>query len=122
MTKKNVLTGAVLAMGIVMVFLAGYVWIGSWTYSEGDRTGIITKFSYKGFPIKTWEGELLQGGIGEGGGNVWEFSVSEPEIVKKVQKAQRTTDRWTLHYKQQLFVQSWKGKTSHFVVKVQKAE
>jgi hypothetical protein len=30
------------------------------TYSDGDRAGIVTKWSHKGFIHKSWEGQLLK--------------------------------------------------------------
>jgi prepilin-type N-terminal cleavage/methylation domain-containing protein len=60
---------------------------------DGKRVGTITKFSYKGLFVKSYEGELNMGGIrnstdSEGKhsvvANVWEFSCSNPEVAKKL--------------------------------------
>ncbi len=42
------------------------------SYSDGDRTGQLVKFSHKGIILKTWEGEINQG---ISGGQVFAFSV-----------------------------------------------
>lgn len=63
-------------------------------YSSGVRKGVIQKFSQKGFVNKSWEGELVQEGIGtQGQGstrtltNVWKFSVTDANVAAKVDQA-----------------------------------
>lgn len=118
----------IVAISTVIFMLAGisYIWITSagWTYSEGSRAGTITKFSYKGSWIKTWEGELAMGSIEQGGQREkWEFSVNEDEdgkgIVKQVEDALDSGRRVKVYYRQQRSAQSWKGATTYFVTKVE---
>ena len=105
---------------VVIAFCYGYVAFGGMTYSEGDRIGTIVKFSRKGTFVKTWEGELHMGGITEGGvPSVWEFSVDDEEAIKQVDEAQ-SWGRVKLHYKEQMWAQSWRGATSYFVVGVER--
>ena len=63
-------------------------------YSDGARTGTIVKFSRKGLAIKSWEGEMVLGGMKMSSGerpqlvaNVWEFTVKDDGPVAAVQKA-----------------------------------
>lgn len=62
-------------------------------YSSGFRDGVVTKFSYKGGLSKTYEGELVMGGIRTGvnsegtrtsTANVWAFTVdaTEKQIIE----------------------------------------
>ena len=62
--------------------------------SDGKRIGVLTKFSYKGLFIKSYEGELNMGGIrnkvnNDGNrsvvANVWEFSCSNPLMAEKLE-------------------------------------
>lgn len=62
--------------------------------SDGKRVGVLTKFSHKGVFVKSYEGELNLGGLRNGmdsdgnqtvTANVWAFSVSDPNIAKKVE-------------------------------------
>lgn len=78
--------------GIIIAMLAGAV-AGFAGESEGKRVGVLTKFSYKGLFIKSYEGELNMGGIRnytDGNGrrgtvaNVWEFSCSNPDVAKQL--------------------------------------
>ena len=49
---------------VVFVLLIALVyWKYFFTYSEGNRTGLLQKFSYKGTIFKTYEGELILSSI-----------------------------------------------------------
>lgn len=72
--------------------------IGNGNYSEGYRSGLVSKFSNKGNIYKTHEGELVQGGLrttrdfdGNTGvsGNVWAFSVDNDNlsVIKDIETA-----------------------------------
>ena len=113
------IVGIILLLGFCV---RGCVYVGTFTYSEGERTGTIAKFSRKGFFIKTWEGELHQGGLDQGGvAKVWSFSVNDPAVIEKIHEAQRSGGHYTLKYRQQLVQQSWQGETDYFVTDVIKA-
>jgi len=124
--KKRSIKPYLYILGVLLILgfgVRGCIYVGSFTYSEGERTGVITKFSNKGMMIKTWEGELNMGGFDTGGtASVWAFSVDDPTIVEKIQEAQRTGGRWTLHYRQQFVQQSWRGATEYFIIDVVRVE
>ena len=73
-------------------------------YSEGDRTGILYKLSYKGLVWKSWEGELLLGGSKstEQGvvANTWAFTIVDPSLVKSAQAYEKSGSPVTVHYVQ----------------------
>lgn len=89
-------------------------------YSEGERAGLVTKFSHKGMFCKTWEGEMNLGGMREetqtnasSDGksfttstamvpNVWKFTVTNESLVRKVQAALADGKRVTFAYTQWL--------------------
>jgi hypothetical protein len=121
MKKKLIFIGVPVLLILAVAY--GYVAFGSITYSEGDRVGTVAKFSHKGVAVKTWEGELHMGGITEGGvPKVWHFSVDDGKIVKEIQDVQTWGGRVKLHYKEQIWTQSWRGATPYFVVGVEKLE
>lgn len=118
-TTKQMVTGV--AIAILSLLLVGYgcSTVCSWTYSNGERSGVVVKFSHKGFPLRTWEGELAMGGMVTGGTPiVWQFSVDDPAVIEKIKSAARSGQRVTLEYRQQVMTQSWKGKTPYFVTNV----
>lgn len=74
-------------------------------YSDGERAGVVTKFSRKGLLIKSWEGEMALGGIttdveGNAVANVWRFSVRDESLIEKLRTAQSSGKRTTLRYTQ----------------------
>ena len=55
---KKFLTWFIIIFLVVITFLV--YWFYYNTYSEGNRSGILQKFSKKGSVFKTYEGELAQ--------------------------------------------------------------
>ena len=113
-------------LAVVILLFIIMLWIFSWTYSEGTRSGQLIKFSEKGVVFKTHEGELNLGGLRTGNandgleGNLWQFSVLDENIVKELEKAEGK--RVKLGYKQRYKAMSWQGDTDYFIVKVEVIE
>ncbi len=90
-------------------------------YSDGTRTGIITKLSHKGLFSKTWEGEMNLGGMVNGGGdkgmvaNVWKFTVEYDSIINTVKEAAADGRRVTLIYHEWLKRPVFKTDTGYMV-------
>lgn len=65
-------------------------------YSDGARSGMIVKFSRKGVAIKSWEGQMVLGGMKQTTNsdgqtslvaNTWDFTVRDDGPVAAVQAA-----------------------------------
>lgn len=102
---KKFLTSVLIA-GVVY---SGYV-LGSSTifghYSEGERTGVVTKLSHKGLFCKIWEGELAMQNVKIGAdsvGNTFEFSVTDDAVREKIQAALDGGKTVAIQYAQDLF-------------------
>jgi hypothetical protein len=69
----------ILAVIIPLVVLMIYSWLSlHWDYSNGYRSGLLQKFSQKGWLCKTNEGELLQTvGVNP---TIWNFTVRDDEM------------------------------------------
>jgi hypothetical protein len=114
----------ILGLGIfalVLSFLGTKV-----AYSEGERAGVVSKFSKKGFIFKTFEGELNVGAQGQAGNmtnNLWAFTVDseDPVVVKKLEDAMLSGKRIRLHYEQRYLKFSWMGDTEYFVTRADQA-
>lgn len=108
----------------LLVIVAGffaYYFICGLTYSEGTRSGILTKVSKKGFVFKTYEGELIIGGMNQGDGailpaTVFKFSVTDGKVYDRLEAEQGK--KLVLHYKQVLKNFFWQGETDYFVHEV----
>jgi hypothetical protein len=117
-----------LAWVTALVLLGLVAWvliILYYPYSDGTRTGIVRKLSYKGYVFKTWEGELQMSGFltpMDGtqiatGGNLWNFSVDNDrqDVVIALKEAESTGKRVTLHYVERLRQFDWRGDTKYFI-------
>jgi hypothetical protein len=107
---------------LILTFLV--LWFSTkMSYSEGDRAGVVSKFSEKGFVLKTHEGELNVGAQGDVGNMAvvpWSFSVAnnDPEIIKKLSDSMLSGKRVRLHYEQKYLKYFWLGDTEYYVTKV----
>jgi len=94
-------------------------------YSQGERTGTVTKVSRKGLIWKSWEGQMALGGFraAENGAgvvsNVWEFSTTDYALALELQAASEAGEPITLRYHEWLSGPVWL-ETSHEVEGVKK--
>jgi hypothetical protein len=74
---------------ILAVLLAGlWTWFSlSFAYSEGERAGVLQKFSRKGWICKTYEGELAQYVVGGVAPQIWYFSTRDEKLAQKLSAA-----------------------------------
>lgn len=91
--------------------------------SQGERTGTIVKFSHKGVFWKTHEGELNTGAVKQVGKDgavtsTWEFTVTDPEVVRQVEEAQRKGGTYTLKYRQVMNPKPWNGSSGYYVTQI----
>ena len=70
---------------LALVLVGAWTWFTlSWSYSEGERAGILQKFSRKGWICKTYEGELALYIVGGVAPEIWYFSTRDPELAKQL--------------------------------------
>jgi hypothetical protein len=114
------------AVALVLLISVAYILVVLfYPYSDGTRSGIVRKLSYKGYVFKTWEGELQMSGFlapMDGtqintGGNLWNFSVDtdKEQVIKSLKEAESTGKRVTLHYVEHLKQFDWRGDTKYFI-------
>jgi len=76
------------ALTLMVLLLIGFgVWTWfslSWSYSEGERAGVLQKFSKKGWICKTYEGELALYVVGGVAPQIWYFSTRDEEVAKRL--------------------------------------
>ena len=86
-----------IALIVVAVLAAAWTWFSlSWAYSEGERAGILQKFSKKGWICKTYEGELAQYVVGGVAPQIWFFSTRDEKVAGQLSGAVGSQIR--LHY------------------------
>jgi hypothetical protein len=91
-------------------------------YSDGNRVGTVSKFSYKGIVCKSWEGQLAMDNFvrdaNGGTSNTFDFSVTDPAVVKQIQAAQDSGERVKLTYDQWLINNPCTSSTDYYITAV----
>ena len=116
---------ALRALLLIAILVAGFVlysWLVlTWSYSEGERAGVLQKFSRKGWVCKTYEGELAISIVPGVTPTIWDFSVRDEAVARQMDQA--IGKRVVLHYKEHRGVPSeCFGETSYFVDSVRLVE
>jgi hypothetical protein len=90
----------------------------NYTYSNGDRSGILQKFSKRGWICKTWEGELLMSAVPGSAPEKFLFSVRSDSVANEINKLNGRSV--ILHYEEHRGVPTnCFGDTDYFVTGVQ---
>lgn len=71
----------------VLLFVLYTVLAYNWSYSAGDRSGILRKFSSKGWLCKTWEGEVAMTTVPGVMPELWAFTVRNDSVASRVNAA-----------------------------------
>jgi hypothetical protein len=99
-SKKCNQGAAKLAIVVAVLILAlpiVWTWLTlNWSYSEGERAGVLQKFSRKGWLCKTYEGELAQYIVSGVAPQIWYFSVRDEQVVAQMRTV--VGSRVQLHY------------------------
>lgn len=103
---------------VALLVFGLYLWvILSWAYSEGERAGILQKFSRKGWLCKTYEGELAISIVPGVTPVIWNFSVRDESLSPQINAA--LGKRVVLHYREHRGLPTaCFGETSYFVTGV----
>ena len=104
---------------VILLVLGGYFyWKYYFTYSSGNRYGLLQKFSHKGNVFKTYEGELILSSV-RGNANVpiasekFFFSVTERRVADRRMDLQ---GRYvTVHYREKNGSIAWRGESRYIV-------
>ena len=97
------------------LLFALYIWATlSWSYSTGERAGLVQKISQKGWLCKTWEGELIMVSMPGTQAEKFYFTVRDEALAKRITAAAGT--RVKLVYEEHKGVpSSCFGDTSYYV-------
>src|SRR5678815_1551371 len=86
----------------------------SFSYSAGDRIGYVQKLSRKGWICRTWEGELAMTPVPGSAPQMFDFTVPDPAIAKKITELEGK--KVALHYEEKRGVpSSCFGETHYFI-------
>jgi hypothetical protein len=89
-----------IALGVLVIpFVLFSLYVGlmlAWSYSDGDRAGVLQKFSRKGWLCKTYEGELAMTTAPGVAPVIWDFSARDIRVVPQLRAA--IGKRVVIHY------------------------
>ena len=75
---------ALLLLSPILVLALYTVVVLNWSYSDGDRSGYLQKFSRRGWVCKTYEGELAMSSVPGVAPTIWTFSVRDTDVAGKL--------------------------------------
>jgi hypothetical protein len=109
---KWYLLGFVAALAALAVLYTMFMlW---WSYSDGERAGVLQKFSQRGWVCKTYEGELALYVVAGVAPQIWNFSVRDAAVAAELGKTVGQNVR--LHYREHRGLPtSCFGETDYFV-------
>ena len=101
---------------IFLMMLCAPLLAGCYEVSSGERVGTVVKLSKRGYFCKTWEGQMLLGGLrkqtnlsSDGKStttsmvaNTWDFTISDEKVLPAIQAALDSGDPIRLQYRQEL--------------------
>jgi hypothetical protein len=103
------------ALVLITLYTLFMLW---WSYSDGERAGVLQKFSKRGWICKTYEGELAMYIVGGVAPQIWDFSVRDKATADALTKAVGRQVR--LHYSEHPGLPTnCFGETDYFVDKVE---
>lgn len=117
-----------IAVILLLLGIAVFVFLNIANYSSGFRAGVPTKISKKGLIIKTHEGTMNVGGLtntAEGAiPTTWDFTVrkSADSVIHKIDEAILKGHRVKLQYNEKYVRFFWLGDTKYFVYDVEVLE
>jgi hypothetical protein len=119
--KRRRTAGKVITI-VLLVFIAVFAlfiwWNYYYTYSDGNRYGLLQKFSRRGNLFKTYEGELILSSV-RGNQNVpiasekFYFTVTDDNVARKLSDLQG--QGITVHYKEKKSAAFWRGDSPYIV-------
>lgn len=114
MLRKTILS---VLLAIVVFTSAYFMFLYYATYSDGDRSGELIKFSRKGVFFKTYEGEISQG---ISGAKIFTFSVldNDAEVIEQLKSLQGNYVKVSYIERYKTF--PWWGDTVYFITKAEK--
>jgi hypothetical protein len=104
--------GTLLVLLLLFTLYVGLMF--AWSYSDGERAGILQKFSRRGWFCKTYEGELAMSIVPGVTPTIWDFSVRDESVVPRLSAA--LGKRVVLHYTEHRDIPTTCfGQTNYFV-------
>ena len=109
---------SILLIAVISIFAFWFWWNFYYTYSDGNRSGMLQKMSHKGNIFKTYEGEMVLNSFLINGtvpisSEKFYFSVAEETLGKKLGQFEGL--RLVVHYQEKKGTLPWRGDSKYIV-------
>ena len=115
---RRLLRAFLVGLVALVAGIALFAWLAlKFEYSNGERAGVLQKFSRKGWICKTYEGELALYVVAGVQPEIWNFTVRDPHLAEALAAA--VGQRAQLHYAEHRGLpSSCFGETGYFVDRI----
>ena len=108
----------IIVVVVLLALAAFFYWKYFFTYSDGNRFGLLQKFSRKGNLFKTYEGELILSSVRSNAAvpiasEKFFFSVSDDKVATQLMNLQGQSI--TVHYQEKKGTLVWRGESNYIV-------
>ncbi len=89
---------------------------------QGEKNGTITKLANTGLFCKTWEAEIIRGGLNSGSGVIgaaFDFTIEDDALLKKVQQAFDQQREVRIHYRTEVVTFCRSDSSDHFLTSIE---
>lgn len=98
------MTSKFLTVLLALTFLSGLSGCGLNTSpGSGDKIGQIVKVSKQGMLVRTWEAQLIRGGMNGGSGSFgtvpFDFTIEDDAMAKQAQEYMQNQEEVIIHYR-----------------------
>lgn len=106
----------------LLALLPLFLLSGCWDMGGGEKIGSVTRLQRTGVFCKTWEGEIIRGGLNSGSGvvgNAFHFTVEDDALAQQVQKAMEAQQEVKISYRVEGVTLCRSDSNSHFLTKIE---
>ena len=107
---------------IFTALITTFLLSGCWDMGGGEKIGSITRLQRTGAFCKTWEGEIIRGGLNSGSGvvgNAFHFTVEDDTLAQQVQKAMEAQQEVKITYNKEALSFCRSDSDSYFLTKIE---
>lgn len=108
--------------GVVLVLTSSLTLTACWDMGDGEKIGSITRLNRMGAFCKTWEGEIIRGGLNTGSGvmgQAFHFTVESDALAKEVEMAMNTQQEVRISYRKEGYTFCRSDSDNYFLTKIE---
>lgn len=90
---------------LISVLIVCLMLCGCYEVGKGNKIGTITRLNHEGLIFKTYEAQMIRGGMTDGSGSfgqTFNFTIERPELVDIIQTALDKQQKIKIYYHQEL--------------------